>query len=107
MTSKPPARKADKQAEDITIDPSNLLSPEMRQKFAAACKKFKKVFGTDLPKYNGEFGKVEAVIHIPSALPPSTRLKEVPWYPKTMLAEMQVKFDELEEKGTVSENKWL
>ena len=94
MTTKPLPRKVETHAEEITVDPSNLLSADMKQKFVDACQKFKKVFGTDLPKYNVEFGKVEAVIHIPSALPPSTRLKEVPWYPKT---------DELEEKGAIKQ----
>ena len=44
---------------------------------------------------------MEAVINIPNALPSSARLKEVPWYPKTLLAELQQKFDELEEKGAI------
>ena len=71
----PPVRKAEKETEDIKIDPSNLLTPEIRQQFADTCREFGKVFGPDLPKYNGAFGKVEAVIHIPNALPPSARLK--------------------------------
>ena len=101
MATKPLPKKVEKHTDEITVDPSNLLSPDMKQKFVDACQKFKKVFASDLPKYNGAFGKVEAVIHMPGALPPSTRLKEVPWYPKTLLAEMQVKFDELEAKGAV------
>ena len=44
---------------------------------------FKKIckilFVPDFPKYNGAFGKVEAVINIPNALTPSARLKEVQW----------------------------
>ena len=90
-----------KEPEEIKIDPSNLLLPEIRQQFSDTCREFGKVFGPDLPKYNGAFGKVEAVINIPNALPPSARLKEVPSYPKTLLAELQQKFDELEDKGAI------
>ena len=96
--SKDPKDDLDK----ITINPSNLLPAKAKQQFADACKQFKQVFGPDLPKYNGAFGKVEAVIHIPGALPPSERLKEVPWYPKTLLVELQQKCDELTEKGAMA-----
>ena len=98
-----PIKKESKnEQEEITIDPSNLLSATTKQLFADACNQFKRVFGSDLPKYNGTFGKVEAVIHIPNALPPSARLKEVPWYPKTLLVELQQKMDELTEKGAMA-----
>ena len=56
---------------------------------------------SDLPKYNGAFGICEAVINVPDNLPQSTRLKDVPWYPKKMLVELQAKFDSLEEKGAL------
>ena len=88
--------------EDITIDPSKSLPTEIKRKFTDTCKSFATVFSADLPKYNGAFGTVEAVINLPQALPPSTRLKEVPWYPKTLLAELQDKFDELDQKGALA-----
>ena len=104
--TEPPKKEPKKEPQDdvnkITIDPSNLLPAETKQQFADACKQFSQVFGPDLPKYNGAFGRVEAVIHIPKSLPPSERLKEVPWYPKTLLVELQQKMDELTEKGAMA-----
>ena len=91
-----------KEPDEIKVDPSNLLPPEIRQQFSDTCKEFEEVFGSDLPKYNRIFGKVEAVINIPNTLPPSARLKEVPWYPKSLLTELQQTFDELEGKGAMA-----
>ena len=42
------------------------------------------------------------MINVPKALPPSLRLKEVPWYPCKKLVELQEKFDELEGKGALA-----
>ena len=91
--STPATKKAEKEPDLIKIDPSALLPSEIRHQFSDIFKEFGKVFGPDLPKYNGAFGKVKAAINIPNTLPPSARLKEVPWYPKTLLVELKQKFD--------------
>ena len=72
--------------ENISIDPHGLLPPDARASFRKVNMKFKDVFEPDLPKYNGFYGKVEAVINVPRALPPSLRLKDVPWYPRRNLS---------------------
>ena len=101
MPGQPSESKPEPTWRDVTIDPSGLLHPEVRSEFQKTCENFASVFQSDLPKYNGAFGKVEAVINLPSALPPSARLKEVPWYPKKLLGELQEKFDELDRKGAL------
>ena len=70
---------------EIILDPDCKLSAAIKAKFTCTNKSFAAVFQSDLPKYNGAFGRVEAVINVPDNLPQSTRLKEVPWYPKKML----------------------
>ena len=87
---------------DITTDPHNKLSASFRNKFTQTNQNFATVFQSDLPKYNGAFGKVEASITVPHNLPQSARLKDVPWYPRKMLVELQEKFDSLETKGALA-----
>ena len=86
---------------DISVDPDNMMPPEVKSMFDTTNETFAAVFRSDLPKYNGAFGTCEAVINVPDNLPQSTRLKDVPWYPKKMLNELQAKFDTLEEKGAL------
>ena len=87
--------------QDITVDPDNMMPSEVKDLFNNTNEMYAAVFRSDLPKYNRAFGVCEAVINIPDNLPQSTRLKEVPWYPKKMLVELQAKFDSLEEKGVL------
>ena len=87
---------------DIILDPDQILPPQMSKSFYEVNKEYACVFNSDLPKYNGKFGRVEAVINVPESLPTSSRLKEVPWYPRTKLIEMQEKIDELEKKGALA-----
>ena len=87
---------------DIVLDPDQILPPAMQKKFFETNKEFSEVFNSDLPRYNGKYGRVEAVINVPESLPTSSRLKEVPWYPRTKLIEMQEKIDELESKGALA-----
>ena len=84
---------------DVTIDPDQILPSSVTKMFASTNKEYQEVFNSDLPRYNGKFGRVEAVINVPQSLPASSRMKEVPWYPRTKLIEMQEKIDELEMKG--------
>ena len=87
---------------DIILDPDQVLPQSIKKLFHDTNKEFKEVFNSELPKYNGKFGRVEAVINVPENLPVSSRLKEVPWYPRTKLIEMQDKIDELESKGALA-----
>ena len=93
--------QADPTWKDISIDPHSLLPKPVVADFRKANEEFQVVFHPDLPKYNQYYGTVEAVINVPRALPPSIRLKEVPWYPRSKLVELQEKFDELEQKGAI------
>ena len=86
---------------DVIIDPDQTLTQATRDAFRAANKDFLTVFKPDLPKYNGVFGRLEAVINVPDTMPASARMKEVPWYPRKRLLELQAKFDELDTKGAI------
>ena len=92
-------RKQDPTYIDVTVDPDQILPASITKQFLALNKEYQEVFNSDLPRYNGKFGRVEAVINVPQSLPTSSRMKEVPWYPRTKLIEMQEKIDELEAKG--------
>ena len=54
---------------EIIIDPDQKLPEHYKREFVKINKKFQTVFGSDLPRYNGRFGRVEAVINMPSSLP--------------------------------------
>lgn len=94
MKTMPAQPMAEQTAALVKNDPTALLPAEIRQKFREKRSMFEKVFGPDLPKYNEAFGRIKAVINLPKALPPSARLKEVPWYPKTLLVELQQKIQQ-------------
>ena len=67
---------------DVIIDPDMTLTQATRNAFRTANKDFQTVFKPDLPKYNGVFGRLEAVINVPDSMPASARMKEVPLVPK-------------------------
>ena len=97
----PAIAKDDLTWKDVTIDPDRTLSQATRDSFRTINQDFQTVFKPDLPKYNGIFGRLEAVINVPDTMPASARMKEVPWYPRKRLLELQEKFDELDRKGAI------
>ena len=78
-----------------------VLPRSISDKFRNMNKSFAEVFLPDLPAYNGAYGKVEAIINVPDNLPSSDRLKQVPWYPKKLLGELQDHCDILEKNGAI------
>ena len=84
---------------DIVIDPGETLTKAARNSFARLHERFSVVFQDDLPRYNGVFGRVEAVVNIAGSLPPPLRAKSVPWYPRKHLVQLQEYFDQLEARG--------
>jgi hypothetical protein len=83
---------------DISIDPDNCLSPNMRNKFKELHSEFDDVFNPAVSKYNGASSKLEAIVNMGSTLPPQ-RKGRLPHYNRDMLVELQGKFDELESMG--------
>ena len=77
------------------------MGTQVKKAFYDTNLEFQCVFQPDLPTYNHSFGKVEASINVPDNMPTSSRLKQVPWYPKSKLDELQDKMDELEAKGAI------
>ena len=87
---------------DIIVDPDNILQTDIKKRFTDVNSMFSRVFQPDLPRYNGAFGRVQAVINVPDSLKRTSRLKSVPWYPRKLLNEFQDKIDELTDKGSLA-----
>lgn len=83
---------------DISVDPDNILSAEMRSMFDELHTEFDDVFNPAVSKYNGASGKLEAVVNMGPTLPPQ-RKGRLPHYNREKLVELQAKFDELEAMG--------
>lgn len=63
--------------------------------------KHDRVFGPDLPGYNGSAGYIEAHVNMGPVEPPQ-RKRRLPLYPRDKLIELQEKFDELEKDHVFS-----
>ena len=82
----------------IKLDPSNILSVDMRNQFSNLHTEFDQVFNPNFPGYNGAVGPIEAVVNMGPTLPPQ-RKGRLPQYARNKLEELQDKFDELEKAG--------
>ena len=82
----------------VVLDPDNILSSEIKQKFRTTLSEFDNVFSPDLTGYNGAVDPLKATVNMGPVLPPQ-RKGRVPQYSKDKLVELQSKFDELEEQG--------
>ena len=84
---------------DIKFNPQNMdLDNTWYQKFQNLHEKYKIVFGSDLPGYNGKFGNISAYVNIGDSLPPQRKGK-IPQYSRNLLSELQDQFDQLESIG--------
>lgn len=87
---------------DVKINPQNLhIDSEWITKFKSLHGKFSHVFNNDLPGYNGKFGVITAFVNVGDSLPPQRKGK-IPQYSRSMLSELQDKFDILESMGVFS-----
>ncbi|CAC5379308.1 unnamed protein product [Mytilus coruscus] len=82
----------------VSVDPDNLLSPDLKTQFNELLRKFSKVFSRNFEGYNGAIGPFEASVNMGPVQPPQ-RKGRMPQYSKNNLVELQNKFDELEWKG--------
>ena len=85
-------------SKDVSIDPDNGLSPELRDKFTQLHAKHDKVFNPTLSKYNAASGRIEGNVNMGPVLPPQ-RKGRMHQYNQDKLKELQDKFDELEKSG--------
>ena len=85
-------------SEVVKVDPDNMLTDADRSKFQNLNREFDYVFCSQLPGYNGAFGKFEATINMDPAQPPQ-RKGRIPQYSRDKLLELQQKFDQLEQLG--------
>ncbi|VDH94388.1 Hypothetical predicted protein [Mytilus galloprovincialis] len=72
----------------VSVDPDNLLSPDLQTQFNELLRKFSEVFSPNFEGYNGEIGPFEASVNMGPVQPP-----------KATVFKNQNKFDELECKG--------
>ena len=82
----------------VSIDPDNILSPTLKQKFSNLLHQFDSVFDANFSAYNHAFGKFEAVVNMGPVKPPQ-RKGRLPLYSRDKLVELQQHFDNLEELG--------
>ena len=82
----------------VSLDPDNLLTPDMRSKFSALLDEYHIVFDPLFPGYNGAAGPFTAKVNMGPVEPPQ-RKGRLPQYARGKLVELQQKFDELEAMG--------
>ena len=82
----------------VSLDPDNLLTPDMRSKFSALLDEYHTVFDPLFPGYNGAAGPFTAKVNMGPVEPPQ-RKGRLPQYARGKLVELQQKFDELEAMG--------
>jgi hypothetical protein len=58
---------------DISVDPDNILSPSMKEKFHSLHQSYKEVFIPEYPEYNHAFGQYEAVMNMGNVKPPQRK----------------------------------
>ena len=83
---------------EVTVDPSDILNYEDRQRIKNINKKYNLVFSPSLGCYNGRSGKFRHRINMSDSLPPQRRGR-VPMYNRSNLEDLQAKFDELHKQG--------
>ena len=84
----------------VSLDPGNLLPADVSVKFRATLKQFDNVFTPKIKCYNGASGPFEARVNMGSIESPQ-RKGRLPQYSRDRLVELQQKFDELEELGSL------
>ncbi len=82
----------------VSIDPDNILPSDCHEKIRELLREHDEVFSPELSGYNGAVGPFEAVVNMGPVEPPQ-RKGRLPQYARNKLAELQMKFDELETKG--------
>lgn len=75
------------------MDPDNSLVEDTRQGFSNVLHKYDSVFNSNVSGYNGEVGSFEAKVNMGSVLP-SQRKGRLPHYGKSLLNDLQDKFNE-------------
>ena len=85
----------------ISVDPDNMFSPELKEKFHALHRKYNQVFSTTYKGYNHSFGKFEAVVNMGNVKPPQRKGK-IPQYSRDKLSTVQEHFDKLEKLGVLA-----
>lgn len=98
LPSSQPIPKQHAHSSCVSLDPANLLPPEMSTKFRETLDQFDNVFNPKIEGYNGASGPFEAKVNMGPVEPPQ-RKGRLPQYSRDKLVELQQKFDELEELG--------
>ena len=85
---------------EIQLDPSGSLPSPILDQFHALHKEYDDVFSDKLGCYNGYSGEFYHTINVGSTLPPQRRGR-IPIYNRDNKDILQLKFDELQEKGVL------
>lgn len=82
----------------VTLDPDDVMPPDIRDKFRALHREFDSVFDSHFKGYNGAMGPFKARVNMGPVLPPQ-RKGRVPQYSRGQLQELQAQFDVLKGMG--------
>ena len=82
-------------SQHVILDPKLRMPQDVRSAFQNLLLEYEDVLNPSISRYNGASGKIEAVV---DTLPPQ-RKGRTPQYNRTILEELQFKFDELEAAG--------
>lgn len=83
---------------NVTLDPDDIMPPNVHSSFRAALERFDSVFDPKYKGYNGYYGDFKAVVNMGPVLPPQ-RKGRIPQYSRNKLVELQEVFDKLESDG--------
>ena len=92
---------SDNFTQQISVDPDNVFSPELKEKFHALHRKYNRVFDSSYEGYNHSYGKFEAVVNMGNVKPPQRKGK-LPQYSRDKLSTVQEHFDKLEKLGVLA-----
>ena len=84
----------------MRLDPENSFPPDFRTKFQELHDKYDEVFNPQIPGYNDAAGSFEGKINMGHVEPPE-RKGRLPQYARNRLAELQDKFEKLENLGVL------
>ena len=87
-------QSSDTSYEAVSINPGNILQPDVKQKFQTLLQTYSEVFNLEFQSYIGAAGPFKTKIYLGSVQPPQ-RKGRVPQYNRDKLLELQNKFEEL------------
>lgn len=97
-----PPKKSSDYSTNVVLNQDKVLSPNNEKPFKHLIKEYDEVFNPNISTYNGKRGACFVEINIGKSQPPQKKGRLPPFYGRGNLEELQMKIDELEQKGVFS-----